>query len=63
MQESNESRCLYPMRVCVRFGALAAGAFLFLLGLATLAQAPGYTPKSAQDGALRHDGVQQSGIP
>jgi hypothetical protein len=56
MQESNESRYPYPMRLCVRFGALAAGAFLFLLGAATRAQAPGSTPKSAQQGAQQHDG-------
>ena len=43
MQKSNESRYPYPMRVCVRFGALAAGAFLFLPGVATSAQAPGST--------------------
>ena len=39
MQKSNESRYPYPMRVCVRFGALAAGAFLFCG--ATWAQTPG----------------------
>jgi hypothetical protein len=56
MQKSKESRYPYPIRVCVRFGALAAGAFLFSHGGASWAQTPGTAPASAQQGALQHDG-------
>jgi hypothetical protein len=53
MQKSKVSRCRSQARARIRLGALAAGAFLFLHGATSWAQAPG----SAAKGAVpAHDG-------
>jgi hypothetical protein len=56
MQESKTLLFRGPVRACVRLGALAAGAFLFLHGVSSWAQAPGSGAKGAAPGASAHDG-------
>ena len=56
MQKSKMSRCPGPARACTRLGALAAGAFLFLHGASSWAQAPGSAAKGAAPAAPPHDG-------
>ena len=56
MQKSNTPRFPLPTRLLARYGALAAGAFLFFHGGLTWVQAAGSAPKSPQQGVAQHDG-------